>query len=384
MYFDEAPKTNPADFYNFEEQRSELMHALREGARLIVIKGARRTGKTSLLLTALNEIGFPYVVIDARVFGKVPTIPHADFIRVLEKGLNDFLFRQKKGIRRVLDVLKGLRGVEVEFPVRVRLSGGPPERRADFLDLLTCLGELAKEEGKTFVLVLDEGQELRKIAGYNLTLPLAHIYDYVKSVQVIVTGSQVGVLTDFLKTSDPTSALFGRVRVEIEMPRLSADKAKEFLVLGCRQAGIKPKSQVLDDAVKKLDGIGGWLTYAGALARRLRKFDERVLENAFEEGAKLAAEEMENFLAVRPAARKRYLSLLIRIARLGRGSWTEIKEGLQIAERKRIADQVFNRALETLKKWGFICKNEDGTYSVADPLLTHALLTGVVKEHATR
>lgn len=57
MYFDETPKTNRLDLYNFDEPLHQLLRSLRDGTRLTTITGLRRTGKTSLLLTALNEAG---------------------------------------------------------------------------------------------------------------------------------------------------------------------------------------------------------------------------------------------------------------------------------------------------------------------------------------
>ena len=379
-YFEEAPKTNRADFYNFRKQLNQLIRFLQDGARLITIKGLRRTGKTSLLLTALNEVGFPYVVIDTRVFAQVPVIPQAEFMRVLEAGLNDFLTREKTGIERIVESFKAIRGVEAEFPPpRVRLSLAPPERRADLLDIVKSLGRVAEKRRKRFVLVLDEAQELRKVAGYDLTLPMAHIYDYIKNVQMIVTGSQVGVLNDFLKVDDPKSALFGRVRMEIEMPHLSEGEAIDFLKRGGKQIGMKMRPELLEEAVEKLDGIIGWLTHVGVYAKRYGRFDKRVLDRSFNEGARLAASELENFLAIRLAARRRYVAILRWIEKAGKARWADIKEGLQISEKGRVADRVFNGLLEALVKANFVRKNEDGTYSVADPLLSHALQSGFVK-----
>lgn len=194
---------------------------------------------------------------------------------------------------------------------------------------------------------------------------------------MIVTGSQVGVLDDFLKVEDPRSPLFGRVRMEIEMPHLGDEKSKDFLKRGGRQAGLKIDPEILEDAVEKLDGIVGWLTHVGAYAKRYGRFDRRILQRSFKEGAKLAASELENFMAIRTAARKRYLTILKRIAGTGEARWVDIKEGLEISERKKIADHVFNELLETLLKGSFVRKN--GTYSVADPLLSHALRSGLVK-----
>jgi len=66
LYFDEAPKNNRLNLFDFDKQLHALVRLLRGGTRLTRIEGLRRTGKTSLLLTALNETGLPHVVIDGR------------------------------------------------------------------------------------------------------------------------------------------------------------------------------------------------------------------------------------------------------------------------------------------------------------------------------
>ena len=53
-------------------------------------------------------------------------------------------------------------------------------------------------ENKTrFVLALDEAQELKRLVDYKLQYPLTDIYDNKHEIQMIVSGSQVGLLEDF-------------------------------------------------------------------------------------------------------------------------------------------------------------------------------------------
>ena len=66
------------NFFNFDEQRSDFNRALREGTRLILINGARRTGKTTLLRLGLEESGRPYLLIDARSLTAGLTISRRD------------------------------------------------------------------------------------------------------------------------------------------------------------------------------------------------------------------------------------------------------------------------------------------------------------------
>jgi AAA+ ATPase superfamily predicted ATPase len=139
----------------------------------------------------------------------------------------------------------------------------------------------------------------------------------------------------------------------------------DFLTKGFQQAGIKPDPRVLEEAVRRLDGIIGWLTF----------FDTRIrpCRRSVRKGSELEAEELKRFLKAREQAAKRYLRILKTAVRLEHARWSDMKETLEALERKRIADNVFNDLLENLVKGSFLEKKEDGTYSVPDPILVHAI-----------
>ena len=67
MLFDIKPKVRRADLFDFDEEFNRLSSLITDRlTRLIVVRGLRRTGKTSLILTVLNELNIPYVFIDIR------------------------------------------------------------------------------------------------------------------------------------------------------------------------------------------------------------------------------------------------------------------------------------------------------------------------------
>ena len=373
MYFDERPKTRREDLYDFDEQMERLLGSLKRGARLIVVKGLRRTGKTSLVKTCLEEAKIPYLFIDGRTFAQVPSISRADLMKALEQAINDFLKREKGLTRRFIDWIKNIRGVETSLkPPEIRLQWGPPQEAVNIPAVLDSLNRFAGKNRKRFVIVLDESQEFGRTVDYDLTRVLAYVYDNLGGVQLIVTGSQVGFLHDFLKTDDPKSPLFGRVRVDIETPHLSGEEAEEFLRKGFAQVKMGVEGELVKRAVRELDGIVGWLTYLGARAVEKRRLDEETLRESLSGWAKLAMEEFENFLAIRPQARRRYTGLMRRVSQVGRASWADLKRSLQAEEGKRIPDRRISDLLGNLVKGGFLKKNESGAYSIIDPLLKHA------------
>ena len=67
MYFDIQPKTKKEDLFGVDFALSSLLHHLSNPlTRMVVIKGLRRTGKTSLLNVAIQEYKSYAVKIDVR------------------------------------------------------------------------------------------------------------------------------------------------------------------------------------------------------------------------------------------------------------------------------------------------------------------------------
>ncbi len=59
MYFDERPKSRREDLYDRERELEEMLASIESRKPLIVLKGIRRLGKTSLLQVALSEAKVP-------------------------------------------------------------------------------------------------------------------------------------------------------------------------------------------------------------------------------------------------------------------------------------------------------------------------------------
>ncbi|WP_366940168.1 hypothetical protein [Thermococcus sp.] len=59
LYFDERPKSRREDLYDRERELEEMLASIESRKPLIVLKGIRRLGKTSLLQVALSEAKVP-------------------------------------------------------------------------------------------------------------------------------------------------------------------------------------------------------------------------------------------------------------------------------------------------------------------------------------
>jgi nicotinate-nucleotide pyrophosphorylase (carboxylating) len=83
-----------------------------------------------------------------------------------------------------------------------------------------------------FVLAIDEAQWLRLLKGHgkmDMALVLAYVYDNLSNVKVILTGSEVGLLHDFIGFNDVRSPLYGRIMDELTLEPFSRGQKPDLL-----------------------------------------------------------------------------------------------------------------------------------------------------------
>ncbi len=358
MFFDPRPKEKREDLFDRERELEGFSKSLGYSP-LILILGARRTGKTSLMNVALKETRQPYVMIDLRGLPYNPS--RADLLRRFEAG-----FKRVSGGWRssLLEALTRVRGVSVLWS-GVSFSWG--KSGVDLAELFDSVDEWASRAGVKFLVAFDELQIVRGEAG--LPRLFAHVADTDRNVVLVVSGSEVGVLFDFLGFDDPRSPLYGRHYSEITLNKLSEAESMEFLRVGFEQLGLRVQDDVLVYAVEQLDGVIGWLTRFGARCRELKSCAKSIVDSVAYEGGRLAREEAASL----PARSKRYSTILNHLAKAESARWNEIKRVLEAREGHTITNTAFTQALSNLVKMGFIEKRDD-VYSIYDPLLRRGLL----------
>lgn len=366
MYFDEKPKDKLQDFYNRKAELKGFLGALKAGRSLVLLLGLRRSGKTSLLRTGLGLAKLPCVIIDARELAQFQRASYRDLLSILESAFQKLL--RKRGL---VDYLKRIKGVRIHG-FELRFEWGK-ENRLNIGELLEAADAWAEKRGTRIIVGFDEAQLLGRAAGVNFPMLLAHAYDYLGNTTFVLTGSEVGLLYDFLGVDDPEAPLYGRHREEIKLERFDEEKSKDFLLKGFEQAGVMAPADVVEHAVGTLDGIVGWLTEFGARAIE-RGPRRKVVGEVLGEGSKLAMQELEHFFNVRAIARRRYTAILKRLAQ-GASSWSELKGFVEHEEKKPIYNKNFTELLNNLLKAGFVERRE-GLYTISDPVLLHALKKG--------
>jgi len=342
-YFNPEPKKRKEDLFNMENELLTLDSGLRRG-KLVVVSGLRRYGKTSLILTYLNESGLDYVYLDCRLLPP-GMISLNSFLNLLEGELSKYGWA-KKILSSVEEVSVG--GFGVRFRVRNERS------------LLSVLQAL---EGK--VLVLDEAQELRR-SGYRFDSLIAYAYDNL-NLKIIISGSMIGLLYRFLRINDPEAPLYGRAFTEVKMRRLSEDESRQFLIKGFEQEGIEVRDEVINEAIKRFDGVIGWLTYFGFAVTTSREDINTIHEKA----SKLALSELDHALKIYGVGERRYREVLKIIASLGKARWSEIKRGVE-ARLGKIPNNTLATIIKNLMDSGFI-KREDEEYEITDPVLQQGI-----------
>jgi len=354
VFFDPRPKRRRVDLYDFDDEFNALKDYL--GQPLTVVSGLRRTGKTSLIMTVLEEMSAPYIFVDMR--GIVGSL--RDLYSTLSHSVSDFMLRLSRlqflrdSILKFLRVLRGvsLSGFSVEF------SWG--REKPSLIELLTAIDAAAGEHGVKVVIVFDEFQNAVGKTGLLLHNAIAYSYDYLRSVSFIISGSEMGVMYRALK--NPEAPLYGRAYLEVKTRRLTRRESLDFLEKGFSQLGYTPPTTEIEEVVDRLDGVIGWLTYYGYL----RTHGGKGLDEVWEQAVELARKELENFLGSR-VSKSRYRAVL-RLLAQGIREWSRLKNKLEDIEGKPVSDRVLHDILQTLRNHSII--DENNTF--LDPLIETA------------
>lgn len=211
------------------------LEKLVEYGRLVVILAPRRYGKSSLLRVYLNTQNRPYILVDARKIISEPLLGFRRvFYEVLSEELTKVINKYKSLGLRIRELFSRVSGVEVlGYGVRLSWSKKKGVRLTTILDLLD---NVAGKQGVEVVVAFDELQEFSRV-WYRIPSLLAYVYDNLSRIKIVITSSEVGVLYDVLKLSDPSSPLYGRVVGEIRLRKLSTSEARDFLEKGFQQIG---------------------------------------------------------------------------------------------------------------------------------------------------
>lgn len=357
MYFDPRPKAIKEDLYNREKELEQFFKAL-SYAPMVVVTGLRRTGKTSFVNVALAECGCPHAILDLRGLPYNPS--QADIVRRLE---TTFRHIDQKWSSDLANALKHLKGVSI---LGNELSFEWGKAGVDLAELFGEIDRWAAKKGKKFLMAFDEIQVIR--GDKWLLRFLAHVIDSYHNIIVVVTGSEVGVLFDFLGFDDTRSPLYGRHFVQIQMGRFSMDMSEAFLDEGFKQIKLKAAPEVINYAAQRLAGVAGWLTLFGARCRDKNACSRELVDEVASEAGKLSREEVAKVAALS----RRYSVILNFLAKVHGAKWSQIKSMIEIRETRSVTNYAVSSLLKNLVNMGVLSETE-GKYTIADSLLAEGI-----------
>ncbi len=355
MYFDTSPKTKRADLFGRNFLLDTLIGYTKDkSVRMIVLKGPRRTGKTSLLNVALTETKMMSIKIDVR---ETPYYDRKEFMIYLIEKIKD-----KVGESFFQKILQYFSKVEVSYAdLSTTFFLHIEQKFSTFFEKLDA--ELEKK-GEILVLAFDEVQLLSKIKfEYNF----AAIYDNYKHIKLILTGSEMGLLDQFLGRKDAHSLLYGRAIMEQEVPKFNEEETRTFLLDGFVQIQKKISLEEIKEVIANFNGIIGWATQYGWF-RNQGKSHSLAISTVVAEGVKLTQLELDNFLIRRN--KSRYLKLLRWIAK-GFNQWNLLKQQF-VKEKATVSDRQLDLYLTELQDYGFVIKINEN-YFLTDPLLLRSV-----------
>ncbi len=382
MYFDTGPKNNLDDFYNYRDKLEELCDFIAKGRRMVVIEGLRRTGKTSLLRTALNWKNLDHLSLDGR---DITRLTSNGFLAFVTERLNGFLSENKSWRERALDVLRGVQGFKVSpqppFIAEIEWRRGHEVAAPDIGGLLAALGKGNPQ--KSLVLAFDEAQILGEIKGYDFRRLFRSIYDNApKNVVLVFSGSEVGLLHNFLGLTDSQGqTLFdGRAYTPLRLEPLNQEKRVEFLAKGLDQISKKLDDATIEKLAEEVGGIMGWLTIAGDQIRTREGAD---VQEIVSEAAKLAAGELNKFLAGRQKARRFNFFILSNLTGPRNEAIhltiPEVKRFVENDMKRTIGSESLSESLKDLVDFGFVSVDGNSAYYIPDPMYRHPMRLGMIR-----
>lgn len=195
MLFDPRPKERREEIFDREKELESILNGMNEYPISLII-GIRRVGKSSLLKVALNEYSGIGIYMDTR------RLYSAGSGSISSAMLVDEITRILLGKGRV----GFLRGIKVEEINLLGLHLKP--RESTWVDVLDRLEQFGRKTGKKVVIAFDEAQYLRFFGsrgGKDFLAGVAYAYDSLPNISFVFTGSEVGLLHDFVGIDDYSS-----------------------------------------------------------------------------------------------------------------------------------------------------------------------------------
>jgi AAA+ ATPase superfamily predicted ATPase len=327
--FNTRPKHDKKDLFGREKELENLKRSLLSHA-LTLLVGMRRIGKSSLLHVALNDLkeseGLPLFFDVREIYSVSGTINMGILCNKFENQLINISAEHS-----LFEKLKEIKGITLG-PIGLQFDW----KKTELYAVLEKMDKWAGNNGGKIILAFDEAQYFAESeTKLQIKALLAHLYDYRQNIKIVLTGSEVVLLYEFIGINDPFSEFYGRYANEISLSPLTEENAKKFLEEGFSYGGVKVSEEVIENAVENLGGTIGWLTKFGAeateMALKARKAIKdpkeilEILEKIREEAKMQIMKEVERLVKMEGGKQEDYKTVLHLLTKPGYETLEDIK-----------------------------------------------------------
>jgi AAA+ ATPase superfamily predicted ATPase len=350
--------------------RTQMQRQMREFVRMnqsFMLKAPRRFGKTSLIAHLLKKDNIEYLYIDFRKTPRVEIVNEKIIEHLyLKMGIRGALKKlQENAIsfllanRTTLSFKTGVLDASVEL-----FSNSSLTQENKFIEYLDMLNQLAVDKGENFYIVLDEFQDIKKIASDNVDIleRLRGALQHHSNLCYIMAGSNMSMMTEIFENSK--SGFFNSCRKLNLEPFNIEELCKELIDAFKGKKIIFEKEDDLKDLLLRLKGhpANTILVMQNIEILSQQKELKFLTTQDLEEAYMRAFEELSDLINeyLKEIKSKEHLHDVI--FRMARGE-NQLLDANSLRQKRGI-----------LLKMGYIGKLERGKYYIVDGFLEEDLL----------
>jgi len=241
------------DFADREKELKELVGKLKENVRIFLV-APRRYGKTSLIKNALERIekkGLLTAYVD--LYWATSSKEFLEFyVSSLLRGSKSITRRAVSIVRDFLPRLRPRLSFDQEGRVEFTLdiSRHPPVEAEK--EVFNLPERIAKSQGKRFVVVLDEFQEIFRLGGEELERQIRAAIQHHSNVSYLFAGSKSHMLIDMVSDG---SRPFYQMGTLMTLDKIPEEEFLSFIESKFIQSGKKISSSALNRILRESDNV---------------------------------------------------------------------------------------------------------------------------------
>ena len=376
MLFEPRPKDVKADLFDREEQYEQLKNLLGHESPLILIKGLRRSGKTSLLRTYLNEEERSYIWVDLRALASKNIIKKSEMLTRFEISISEFIEKTGGNTQKLLDRLDRINGITV-LDNGISFSDKDTVNLIDLMSVFETLNKWVDERlyfKNYVVLAIDEAQKFSNTQDFDMAQLIATLYDNCKHILLILSGSEIGLLEKFINNVEHSNtisgnALSGFSKEIITLPYITSSQSEEYLKLGFEQ--INPQflqqdgfDKIISTVSDSFGGVIGWLNNFGVKFKTKEIISDSYIEEIRRDAIPVVKSEFSSLTSIQENP-THYTQFMYALSLQSIADWSNIVKSLS-------SDMSLNE-IETIRDdllhYGFIQEIEGfEQYRIPDPV----------------